>query len=142
MYLKGKANIRRKTVNIKQRNQRSGKGIYLTVIVIIRKIENEGVPIVAIEWKKQKSQKNTKKKIKNENDKMIKYLNLMSRENLKNTDLDRLADDNIYSVYVFYRLIHYLCLFNKSYFSIWLNFLSKISKIIFILYSIWYILFG
>lgn len=35
----------------------------------------------------------------------------MSRENLKNTeDLDRLADDNIYSVYVFYRLIHYLCM--------------------------------
>jgi len=49
MYLKGKPNIRRKTVNIKQRNQRSGKGIHLTVIVIIRKIENEGVPIVAIE---------------------------------------------------------------------------------------------
>lgn len=99
MHLKGKVNTRRKTVNIKQRNQRSGKGIHL--IVTIRKIENEDVPIVAIGRKKQKNQKNTKKKIKNENDEMIKYLNLMSKENLKNTeDLDRLVDDNIHSMYV------------------------------------------
>lgn len=111
MHLKGKKNIRRKIVNIKQRNQRSSKGIHLTVTMTIRKIENEDVPIVAIGRKKQKNQKNTKKKIKNENDEMIKYLILMSKENLKNTDLDRLVDDNIHSVYILSYIDLYICVF-------------------------------
>lgn len=119
IYWKGKGNVR-KTVNIEERNQRTGKRIHRTVIATIRKIENEGVRVAAIGRKKPRNLRNIKKKIRN--DGTINYL--LSREDLKNTgDLDRLVDDNIYSVY--YTIIICVSFFNKTYSSIWLKFLGK-----------------
>lgn len=84
------------------KNQKPNEEIHLaarmTVIATIRKeIEVEGAPIVAIRLERQKSPRNTKEGIRNENEK-IKYqnpLNLLIKENPENTDLDHLADDNV-----------------------------------------------
>lgn len=103
-----KGSIKKMVVDTNRRNQvknqKLNQEIYLavrvTLIATIRKeIEVEGAPIVAIGLERQKSLRNTKEEIRNENDERIKYqnpTNLLIEENPENTDLDHLVDDNAY----------------------------------------------
>lgn len=132
MYLTKKEGVERMRINIDQRNQAKNQEvdeeIHLAVTVVVKREVRDRVPVVVIHisQERQKSQRNTKEGIKNENEEKIRHpdtRNPLTKENRKSPeDLGHPVDDNIYKFrcFMFFDDLYncvYITLFNKTYFS-------------------------